>query len=75
MVNRTVGVLSSDPTLNKFLKGFDKMQSMWKKGVTVYNPSFHLNNLMGGSFNNFIDNPGTLRPDVIKKAYTMSKEI
>lgn len=74
MVNRTVGVLSSDPTLNKFLKGFDKMQSMWKKGVTVYNPSFHLNNLMGGSFNNFIDNPGTLRPDVIKKAYTMSKE-
>lgn len=60
MINRTLGVLSSDETLNKFVKGFDQLMRMWKTGVTVYWPSFHLTNLMGASFNNFIESPTSL---------------
>jgi hypothetical protein len=64
-INKVTGVLTSDPTLNKFLKGFDKVQNVWKKGVTVINPTFHLNNLMGATFNNFIKDPKSLTPEVL----------
>lgn len=67
MVNRVNGVLSSDPVLNKYLKGFDKMQNIWKKMVTVFNPTFTPNNAMGATFNNFIFDSDSMSPSVLKK--------
>lgn len=63
-INKTVGVLSSDVTLNKVLKAFDKTQNFWKRAVTAWNPSFHVNNLLGGTFNNYIKNANSLSPQV-----------
>lgn len=59
-VNRVAGVLSSDVMMNKFAKAFDKMMKYWKASVTIPWPSFNLMNLLGASFNNFVEDPGSL---------------
>lgn len=44
------------------LQTFDKIQRMWKTGVTIYSPSHHIRNLNGDIFLNMLDGVVTLAP-------------
>jgi hypothetical protein len=46
----------------KFLQLFDKIQRMWKSGVTIYSPSHHIRNLNGDLFLSALDGVVTLTP-------------
>lgn len=48
---------------------FDSVQGKWKYLVTAPNPGFHLRNLMGDVYNNFLD--GVVNPQVYEQAAKM----
>ena len=59
-VSKMYATLSDGNTLNRFLKLYDKAMFAWKGSVTVYFPAFHMRNMIGGTFNNWlagVDNP------------------
>lgn len=51
----------------KAIQLFDKVQRMWKTGVTIYSPSHHIRNLNGDIFLNALDGVVTTGP--YRKAY------
>ncbi len=45
---------------------FDKVQGYWKMAVTAPNPGFHIRNMMGDSYLNYLD--GVVNPEVYRKS-------
>jgi hypothetical protein len=58
--------LTTDQGINDFLKGYDKVQSGWKK-LTLLSPGYHIRNDVGAKFNNYV---GGMRPDEIARYST-----
>lgn len=52
-------------TPNKAIELFDKVQRMWKTGVTIYSPSHHIRNLNGDIFLAAFDGVVSPRPYLI----------
>lgn len=44
----------ADALLHPAIDYFQKVQNIWKRAVTVYNPGFHVRNLIGDGFKNYI---------------------
>ena len=54
-IDDVYGTLTNDETLKSFINAYDKALKFWKGTVTGIWPAFHTRNLIGGSFNNFIE--------------------
>lgn len=52
-------------TPNKFIEVFDKVQRMWKTGVTIYSPAHHIRNLNGDIYLSALDGVVSARPYTI----------
>lgn len=50
--------LTSDEGINSFLKAFDTVQSFWKRG-TLFSVPYHLRNIAGAMFNNYVGGMNT----------------
>jgi hypothetical protein len=70
-LEKTVKSLTNDESLNNFYKIWDKTLSLWKGSVTGFFPSFHIRNLMGGMFNNYIG--GVTDPRRYVQAYRVMR--
>ena len=55
----------------EWTRKFDKVQGIWKMAVTAPNPGFHIRNLMGDSYLNYLD--GVVDPRVYQKAVGVLK--
>lgn len=55
--------LTTDEGVNSFLKGFDKLQSGWKR-LALFSVPFHLRNDIGAKFNNWVG--GMSLPEIAK---------
>ena len=57
----------NDENINKFLKGYDKMLGMWKKGA-LFSVGYHARNMMGNTFNMAMSdmNPATAMAKQLK---------
>lgn len=51
--------ITNEESINTFLKGFDKLQNLWKKSVTYYFPGFHARNAVANVYANWL---GGLNP-------------
>jgi hypothetical protein len=49
------GSVINDDATNNFLKAYDKIQNLWKAGVTSIFPAFHGRNAISNVFQNFLD--------------------
>lgn len=55
-LDKTKRVFTPGTRENKeWVKAFDKIQGYWKMAVTAPNPAFHVRNLMGDTYLNFLD--------------------
>lgn len=52
-IEDTYKIMSNDESLNKFLQTYDRALSKFKAGVTLFFPTFHTQNYIGGQFANF----------------------
>jgi hypothetical protein len=71
-LKETYQLWTSDESIHKFLKSYDKVMSFWKGSVTGIFPAFHGRNLMGGMWNNYL--AGMYDPTLYKKALDVTKE-
>lgn len=64
--------LTTDEGVNSFIRGFDKLQSGWKR-LALFSVPFHLRNDLGGKFNNWVG--GMSLSDLAKYTAQADKEV
>ncbi len=59
--DRTMKLFADDEELDRALRHFDKVNSIWKMGATVANPGHHFRNAFGDIWLNYMD--GVVNPN------------
>lgn len=65
-IRKVVDTISSDEEMKQIARTFDKVQGTFKFLVTAPSPGFHMRNLMGDVWNNWLD--GVTDPTMYRKA-------
>ncbi len=61
-------VFGDSEAVNTFVKGWDRMTTLWKAYATVTNPGFSFRNMFGNFFNNWL-------ADIDAKMYAIAKKV
>lgn len=64
--------LTDDEGINGFLKGYDRLQSGWKR-MALFSPLYHLRNDVGAKFNNWVG--GMSLPNLVKYSAQADEEV
>lgn len=61
-LERTQQALTNEASLKEFLGVATKIQNVWKSSVTGIFPSFHVRNVFGGGYNNWLAGVSDVKP-------------